>query len=320
MTLYHYFLCCLSLLLVAACEPVVLDPNDPLENPGPYKTATRFTAFISNTGDDNINGRFYYPQTNQASHSQALVVLMPGFSVSYRDYERYSLHLASHGIVVLAFDFLNTSSDSADGKHDDKAIQASEAIDHALTHNSIGSLINADKIAAMGHSLGGKIAFYAASQDERIKAVVALDPSNAGGPPCFISPNNCANYPVAPNPSRGHTGVLMHVQAASLIFRSRPDLTNPAEEFNASYFYFGDDGNGNNAVPEPAFYINMGDAAHASYVPTMPGFVPAISRRNALAWLQTVFNGTDNSSYFTGSKMQQDINAGRVVGYQSRGY
>ncbi len=65
-----------------------------------------------------------------------------------------------------------------------------------------------------------------------------MDPVNSGGAPCFIAPNWCDAYPVAPNPERDQTGVLGNVKAASLIFRSKPDpTTNPDAEFNAKLFY-----------------------------------------------------------------------------------
>lgn len=312
------FFACLVALLLAACEPIVLDPADPLENTGPYAVRSSNAAFASATTSQLLRGSWYYPAGSHAPASLPLVVITHGFSLSYDDYSLYSRHLASHGFVVLGFDFVDTGSNSNDGRHNDKARQLSEAIDHALADGPLAASINPAQIAAMGHSLGGKIAFLAAADDARIAAIVALDPSNAGGPPCFIAPDYCARYPAAPNPSRSQVGVLSRIQAASLIFRSRPDVTNPAEEFNARYFYYGDDGAGNNGVPAPAFYINLDDAAHASYAPLLPSVVPALVKRNSLAWLQQQFFTVDRSDYFTGSIMQRDINAGRVKGYASR--
>lgn len=305
-------------LMLQGCEQIVLDPDDPLEQAGPYTVKTSAAGFDSSTSGQRLAGTFYYPAGDFEQQTLPLVVITHGFSLHYYDYAVYSRHLASHGFVVLGFDFVETSADSNIGNHDDKAVQLSEAIDYALTTAPLAASINPAHIAAMGHSLGGKIAFLAAADDSRIATVVALDPSNAGGPPCFISPDNCANYPAAPNPSRGQVGVLHKLQASSLIFRSRPDITNPAAEFNARYFYYGDDGAGNNGVPAPAFYINMGDAPHANYMPGFISYVATLARRNSLAWLQQVFYGSDNSRYFTGDKMQADIAAGRIVGYAQR--
>ncbi len=314
--LFFIMFCC---GFITGCQPIVLDATDPLEKSGGYAVSKRIADFDTATSGSNVPARIYSPIGSFANDSLGLVILLPGFSAHYYDYEVYANHLASHGYVVIGMDYVETSADTSLGMHPDKATQASEAINYALNSSDVSALIDSNKIAVMGHSLGGKIAFYAAALDSRIKVVIAMDPSNAGGPPCTISPDNCANYPVAANPGRGFTGVVKDIQAASLIFRSQPDgLTNPSEEFNAYYFYYGSDGNGTNGTPSISTYINMGSAAHASYLPTLVSYVPTIVKRDAVAWLQTIFNGTDNSTYFSGAKMQTDISAGRVVGYASR--
>lgn len=313
------FLTLLLLCFLSGCEQIVLDASDPLERSGPYTVNTTAGNFDTSTSSTNVSGLIYYPRGTFTNNSLGAVILLPGFAVHYYDYEIYARHLASHGFIVFGIDYIETSSDNTIAKHDDKAVQASEAIDYLLNDSTLSNRIDNDKIAAIGHSLGGKIAFYAAAQDSRIKAIIAMDPVNAGGPPCGISPDKCANYPVAANPGRGVIGIVKDIQAASLIFRSQPDaLTNPEAEFNASYFFYGSDGNGTNGAPSISTYINMGAASHASYVPKLISFVPTIVKRNAVAWLQTTFNGTDNSTYFSGLKMQADINAGRIAGYASR--
>lgn len=306
-------------LLGSGCGQVILDPSDPLENPGPYLYHKTAVSIDTVTSDSNIIATLYFPTGTLPDHSAPLVILLPGFSAHHWDYELYAFHLASHGYIVLGMDYVETSTDNTIAKHDDKAQQVIDAIDYALTASDQASRIDSTRIAAMGHSLGGKISFYAAALDSRIKVVIAMDPVNAGGPPCLISPENCANYPVAPNPGRGQIGIVKDIQAASLIFKSNPDpLTNPEFEFNAYFFFSGSDGNGLNGVPSPAFYIDMGNTPHAYYMPTFISPAPALVKRDSLAWLETVFKGTDYSLYFTGAKMQADIAAGRVVSYSSR--
>jgi pimeloyl-ACP methyl ester carboxylesterase len=301
-----------------ACEQISIDATDPFEKAGPYQSAVNNISIDTSTSNTNITATFYSPKGTFSANSLPLVILLPGFSVHYYDYDAYAFHLASHGYIVLGMDYVETSADNTIANHDDKAQQVIEAIDYALTTSIKSGQIDSTKIAAMGHSLGGKIAFYAASQDARIKAIIALDPSNAGGPPCSISPTQCANYPVAANPSRNEIGVVKDIVAASLIFRSQPDATNPAAEFNASYFFYGSDGSGTNGAPSLAFYINMGSASHASYVPKLISVTPALVKRNSIAWLQQIFSGVDNSLYLGGAKMQADITAGRIVGFSSR--
>ena len=308
----------LSMLLLTACMPVTINPNDPLENSGPYAVATKYAPFPTATATGSLEAMFYYPSVNSENNSRALVILSHGFGARFYDYEAYAYHLASHGYIVYGVNMLNTSSDPNIASHDDNALQLTEAVTYALGQSSLASRIDPQKIVLMGHSLGGKISFYTAAQDSRIASVIALDPSNAGGPPCGISPQYCANYPVAPNPYRGHEGVLNSVTASSLIFRSKADGTNPDNEFNAYYFFYGDDGNGNNAVPSIAYYIDMGGAPHVSYMPTLVSTTPAIVKRSAVAWLQERFDGKDNSRYFTGNIMSSAIANGMVAGFDSR--
>ncbi len=304
---------------LAGCEKIVLDPNDPYENSGNFGTSTSATSFDTATSSENLSGLFYYPSKNRVAGAHPLVVLTHGFGATFYDYQEYARHLASHGYIVLGFNYVDTSSDATISRHDHKAIQLKEAITHALQAPAVAAWINPDEIAVMGHSMGGKISFLTAAQDSRIKTIIALDPSNAGGPPCNISPANCANYPAAPNPGRGHVGVLYQISSASsLIIRSNPDATNPAAEFNAYYFFYGDDAAGHNGAPAPAYYINMGSAAHASYLPAFSTPTPAIVKRSSVAWLKMQFDGVDTSTYFTGSKMQADITAKRVVGVVTR--
>ncbi len=309
----------LVFFVIASCIPVTINPSDPLENKGPYSIGKVSAPFATSTSSGgSLEAMFYYPVGTFENSSLPLVILSHGFGSRFQDYEIYANHLVSHGFIVYGINLLDTSSDPNIARHDHKAIQMTEAITYALDNSFIKALINPSKIAVMGHSMGGKISFMAAAQDSRINSVIGLDPSNAGGPPCGISPDNCANYPAAPNPSRGHIGVLNSMTASSLIFRSYWDASNPDSEFNASYFFYGDDGAGHNGVPAIAYYINMGSAPHASYLPGFNTPTPAIVKRSTLAWLQERFMGIDNSKYFSGSVMLSDISAGRVLGFSQR--
>ena len=151
---------------------------------------------------------------------------------------------------------------------------------------------------------------------------IGLDPVNSGGAPCFIAPNDCTKYAVAPNPITGDMGLLDNVNGASLILRSEPDpRTNPDAQFNAELFYQGFDGEGLYAVPSPALYLDMGSATHASYAQPAgeDNPVPIIAKRTAIAWLKKHFEGAQNlQAFFTEDYIQADIDAGLVIGAQER--
>ena len=173
------------------------------------------------------------------------------------------------------------------------------------------------------------MAFYAAAAFNGsntsapfVGMAIGLDPVNSGGAPCFIAPDGCTRYPVAPNPMNGDIGLLDNINGASLILRSEPDpLTNPEQQFNAELFYRGFDGFGLHGVPSPALYLDMGSASHASY--GLPeddnNRVPVIARRTATAWIKTHFESAQNlQHFFTGEYIQADIGAGRVVAVEER--
>lgn len=309
-----------SFALFSGCQPVAIDPNDAYENPGAFDVM-RSALLITNSEQpaQPLQGTLYQPDTPVVTTGKAhLVLLLPGFGASYQLYADYAQHLASHGYWVLGMDFAK-QTDPFDAEHDYRARQVSMAIDYMAAQAQYGAELDTGRAAILGHSMGGKIAFYTASQDTRIAAIIAMDPVNGGGPPCFIAPDACARYPVAPNPARGQTGVLDGVTAASVILRSQPDATfNPENEFNASWFYFGSDGNGAHAVPAPAVYFDMGAVGHADYLTLLPNDTVQISKRTALAWFEQQFDSVDSSAYFSGARIEADIAAGRIVSVQQR--
>lgn len=234
-------------------------------------------------------------------------------------YEQYAIHFASHGFVVLGFNFIS-SGNVLDGGHEYKARQISYVIDYAISEKSgLAQTIDHENIGLVGHSMGAKINFFAAALDDRVSVIAALDPVNAGGPPCFISPSNCAAYPVAPSPVRGTIGVLSDINVASLILRSEPDsFVNPEEEFNASWFFHGYDGLGLYAVPSPAVYIDMGSVSHMAYLPLLSRGITSFSKRTMTAWFMTHLRGELMGAYYDGDIIQRDIETGLVIGVDYR--
>lgn len=295
--------------------------GDPFEERGDYDLYTQLVDVPNpEITSDPMSGRLFAPSSDGGdsiiSGEHGLLVFTPGFGADYSWYREYGEHLSSHGFIVLLMSFSGAGF-NLEADHPYQARQIGYAIDHALT--LIPNSIDEDKIAVGGHSFGGKIAFFTATMDSRISAVLAMDPSNAGGAPCFISPDTCGNFPVAPNPTRGEVGLLEPLETASLIMRAEPDLLgNPDEEFNASHFFYGYDGNGLYAVNSPAIYFDMGDTPHNSWVPTLFREVPTVAKRTMLAFLKKHFSGENTDRYLTGSKVRADISAGIITAVDSR--
>ena len=312
-----YWLILVFSVTFTACLDTDIDLSDPYEIAGDQAVSSRATSILHSTSSVPLKARYYYPQDLNALPPRPLVLMLPGFSVSFEDYAYYSRHLASHGYIVLGLDYEETSSDMTIANHDDKAQQIIDAIDEVLRDENLAGRIDANKIALMGHSLGGKLAFYSASLDDRIGLVIALDPSNAGGPPCFIS-NRCHNYPVAFNPSTNSGERLSAVVADSLIMRSEPDITNPEAAHNARYFFYGRDGLGTDAVPAKAYYYDLGSASHASYSPILASTTRAMVKRYSIAMLKDTFDDIESIDYLIGSRLDRDKRAGRIKAHATR--
>jgi len=305
-------------LLILGCPPM---PTDPLEKAGDFSLFTE-TVSVPNPEQPAkpIPTKIFAPSvdggTNIAPGPFPLVVFMPGFGANYSNYFQITSHLASHGFIVIGMNFITELG--FDGKHDYLARQTTYVIDHALSGDSpLAGHVDASSVATAGHSLGGKIGFYAAAIDPGITVVMAMDPSNSGGPPCSVAPDWCNAYPVAPNILTGNIGLLDGVDAAGFIMRAAPDaLFNPDEQSNAQYFFTGLDGEGSHAVKSPALYFDLGAAGHISWLTDAE--VIRISKRTLVAWLKTHFEGEDLEPYFSGAVIQKDIDAGHVKAVASR--
>lgn len=106
---------------------------------------------------------------------------------------------------------------------------------------------------------------------------------------------------------------------SSIIFRSEPDpLTNPDAQFNAEYFFLGSNGIGLDAAPSPSYYYNMGAFPHIGYLTSLPSEQIQVVKRTMVAYLDQETQGFDATEYLTGSIIQNDINAGRLIGKQNR--
>jgi dienelactone hydrolase len=109
-----------------------------------------------------------------------LVVMSPGFQLPRSQYLSACEHLATWGYLVI----LQTYSQSGFSiDHQTLADDVGRIIDWALGGDSgLAARVDGDRIAATGHSLGGKVSILAATGDARIGAVIGWDPVDANSP------------------------------------------------------------------------------------------------------------------------------------------
>lgn len=221
--------------------------------------------------------------TTAAAGSYPLVLFFPGFGTSHTSYTHFTRKLASHGFIVIGASFPNTGFlDPA--HHDLNALEGDAVISWALTTGPYADLIDATKIATMGHSQGGKIAFYVATLDPRVDMVIGLDPQNGGGPPCAVAGTvgaNCNAWPVAPNCRANDSGLESNLHAETLVFAAEDKLITPDAHLRAIHFYRG--------APSVAHLVHMPSVGHASWVTDTA--TSQVTRRVATSLLLTRFGG-----------------------------
>lgn len=302
--------------------PVPLpSPPDPLESarPGPPEPGAPPPAAPSSarpfTGDPGEKGQFQvvrkalsltgpagplratlFSPKGYAGGKQHLVIVLHGFGVNHNFYDDYSSHLASQGFIALGLDF----SDAA--KHEQNALEVVAAIDWAFSPASGLAGTLHPRVATAGHSLGGKIAFYAATLDQRIGTVIGWDPVDSGGPPCFIDKDQCNQWSVAPHSFDGDKGMMDQIRVRVLIFAAPVSMFNP-EEHHARRFWEG--------AAVGSLYVYFPGGSHMNW----PGgrLEAPITKRIHTAWLLHHLAGrTGLDPFLDGDVLAKDIAAGSI--------
>lgn len=155
------------------------DVPTPLTNPE-QSGARGFTSVTDNipTAEQVVPARIFIPDGELGP----VAVILPGFLLDTEYYDSYAEHLASHGYVAVIMN-LNTGIGQERRSHS----QLAEDLGFVLNWfegQAATRLEGIDpyNIYVSGHSLGGKVAMLRATTDQRIRAVVALDPLDTNPP------------------------------------------------------------------------------------------------------------------------------------------
>lgn len=134
---------------------------------GPFATSsTRVSSFVSGFG----GGTIYYP-TSTREGTFGGVVITPGFTASQSTISWLGPRLASQGFVVMTID-----TDSRYDQPGERAEQMAEAMDYLTERSDVRSRVDVDRLAYMGHSMGGGGTIEAVNDDPSIKAAIPLTP------------------------------------------------------------------------------------------------------------------------------------------------
>jgi acetyl esterase/lipase len=210
--------------------------------------------------------------------TRPLVVVSPGFQMARTQYASYAHHLATWGFVAVLVDYADTGFFP---DHQKLADDVTAVIDHAIAQTALA--IDATRIAAVGHSLGGKISVFAASQDPRIRAVVGWDPVDSNNPS------------VAPQKMTGMSAAIAVIGETTNASGGGMPCAPAADNFTQFYA----------AAPSPAISLTFQGADHMDWVDdpscalcgfcaagtASPDAVHTATRRLDVAWLRVQLLG-----------------------------
>ncbi|WP_235926445.1 poly(ethylene terephthalate) hydrolase family protein [Actinokineospora pegani] len=140
--------------------------------------AQRGTFAVSTLAVPSVPGRafnrgtIHYP-TDTSQGTFGAVVVSPGFFGPEFSIAWYGATLASHGFVVLTLD-TNWLFDQPDARGD----QLLAAADWLAAQSPAKDRVDPDRLAVMGHSMGGGGSLIAASKNPALKAAIPLTPWN----------------------------------------------------------------------------------------------------------------------------------------------
>ncbi|GAA1985431.1 lipase [Isoptericola halotolerans] len=134
---------------------------------GHYAVSERnVSRFVSGFG----GGTIYYPTTTSDGTFGAVVV-SPGYTGTESSIDWLGPRLASQGFVVLTM-ATNTIYDQPDSR----ARQLQAALDYLTGSSPVADRIDDDRLALMGHSMGGGGTLRAVDDNPDIKAAIPMTP------------------------------------------------------------------------------------------------------------------------------------------------
>ncbi|GHD24218.1 dienelactone hydrolase family protein [Nocardiopsis kunsanensis] len=134
---------------------------------GPFDTDTEnVSSLVSGFG----GGTIYYP-TDDSEGTFGGVVVAPGYTASESSMSWYGERIASQGFVVFTID-TNTRYDQPNSR----GRQMESALDYLVEDSDVDDMVDGDRLALMGHSMGGGGTLAAAEDRPELRAAIPLTP------------------------------------------------------------------------------------------------------------------------------------------------
>jgi hypothetical protein len=131
------------------------------------------TAEVTVSGYGFNGGKIYYP-TDTSQGTWGAIAASPGYTASWaREGAWMGPWLASFGFVVIGVDSLSpTDNDSARGT------ELLAALDYLTQRSTVRDRVDPNRLAVLGHSMGGGGAINAAMRRPSLKAAIPLAPAS----------------------------------------------------------------------------------------------------------------------------------------------
>lgn len=237
-----------------------------------------------------------------------LVIFSPAARVPRDQYFDYAFRLANHGMVAVV--------QSPRGEWDHRLYRADTlglldwlAAPTGADSDRVRGRTDPARVGLTGHGLGGKIAFLAAGEEGRVRAVLGIDPVNTPGG----SMDNPSVLPVLPR-LRSRSGLLGQRRSTEIV----PSCTPPTENYEVFFA----------ALPSPTFAITFLSAGHMDFIDDLSRCnectgcgsgamdkraVHALSVKYTTAFFQVHLQGcTGLQGHLTGAAFQRDAATGLV--------
>lgn len=257
----------LSLTAMGGCvgSPLVRD-DPPRASTAPPAAAVTEIPLEDDAGTLYLPGEAAVP----AVTPRPLVVLLPGFAADETAYRETSRALVAAGFVVAGLDHHFSFGSALRCMTQREGYENVRRAFHRLLREAgrpgapLYGRIQTDKVGVIGHSYGGKLALWLAS-DEQLDAVVALDPVDGGGD---RRPDRC---PPAPNGFPRVAPLLGRPSAPPLLLltagRSGECAPSPG---NGSALY--------DVTRDKAIELLLPGASHTDFLDAAAGFCLACAR------------------------------------------
>jgi predicted dienelactone hydrolase len=196
-----------------------------------------------------------YPTTT-ADGTFGAVAIVPGYTARESTIAWLRPRIASQGFVVISFNTNSTSDQPAA-----RGEQLLAALDYLVQESAVRDRVDPDRLAVMGHSMGGGGALEAAAERTSIEAAIPLTGWNAD-----------KTWP--------------EVQAATLVIGAENDSTAPVARHSIPFYE-------SLTNAEERTYLELNGASHLA--PNSPNTIIA---RYGIAWLKRFVDNDTRYSQF----------------------